>query len=92
MKKQIFIIIILISGLSYESFAAIGRATDELVFNLVVVGFLLTILGLLNGVDCLKKNGEKLFYKLMTSLKKLITLIKDHCHKIKSNYLDLSYF
>ena len=82
MKKQIFIIIALILGLSYESLAATGRATDGIIFIIVIIGFLLIILGLLAGIDYLRKNGERLFYKAMASLKKLHILLKVHLHKI----------
>ena len=92
MKKQIFIITALILGLSYESFAGTGGANDELKFLLFIIGFLLIILGLLTGVDYLKKNGKALIYKAITSLKKMIISLKDHLHKIKSDYFDLSYF
>ncbi len=92
MKKQMFIIIALILGLSYESFAGTGGANDELEFLLVIIGFLLIILSLLTGGDYLKKNGKTLIYKAITSLKKMIISLKDHLHKIKSDYFNLSYF
>lgn len=92
MKKQMFIIIVLILGLSYGSFAGTGGANDGLDFLLVIIGFLLIILGLLTGVDYLKNNGKTLIYRAITSLKKMVILLKDHLHKIKSDYFDLSYF
>lgn len=91
MKKQIFIITALILGLSYESFAGTGGANNGFKFLLVIIGFLLIILGLLTGVDYLKKNGKALIYKAITSLKKMIISLKDHLHKIKSDYFDLSF-
>ena len=92
MKKQLFIIIALILGLSYKSFAGTGGANDGLKLLLVIIGFLLIILGLLTGINYLKMNGKTLIYKTIASLKKMIISIKDHLHKIKSDYFDLSYF
>ena len=92
MKKQMFIILALILGLSYKSFAGTGGANDELEFLLAIIGFLLIILGLLTGGDYLRKNGKTLTFKAIASLKKMIISLKDHLHKIKSDYFDLSYF
>ena len=92
MKKEMFIIIALLLGVSFKSDAATGNANDGLEFFLVIVGLLLIILGLLNGVDYLQKNGKTMIYKTMTFLKKKITLLRDHLNKVKSGYFDLSYF
>lgn len=92
MKKQVFTITALILGLSYGSFAGTGGAKDEFAFSLVILSFLLIILGLLTGVDYLKKNGKTLIYKAITTLHKMVILLKDRLHKIKSDYSDLSYF
>ena len=92
MKKHIYIFISLILGLSYESFAGTGKASDELEFTLVVLGFLLLILALVTGVDYLKKNGKKLIFLFKSTLKKIITCLMDQYHKIKSGYFDMSYF
>lgn len=92
MKKQIFIITALILGLSYGAFAGTGGAKDEFTFFLIILGFLLILLGLLTGVNYLKKNGKTLIYKSITAMHKMVVLLKNHLHKIKSNYSDLSYF
>ena len=92
MKKQMFIITALILGLSYGSFAGTGGANDGFDFILIIIGFLLIILGLFTGVDYLKKNGKILIYKAITTLNKMVILLKDQLHKIKSDYSDLSYF
>lgn len=92
MKKQIFIITALILGLSYESFAGTGGAKDEFAFFLVILGFLIIILGLLTGVDYLKKNGKTLMTDAIKTIHKMVIALKVHLHKIKSDYSDLSYF
>ena len=92
MKKEIFIIIVLLLGVSFKSFAGTGNANDGFVFSLVIAGLLLIIVGLLNGVDYLQKNGKTMIYKAMTFLKKMITLLRDRLNKVKSDYFDLSYF
>jgi uncharacterized membrane protein len=92
MKKQIFIILALILGFTDESFAAAGKANDEFLFFVVVIGFLMFIYGLLSISDYSKKNGRKIFNKAITSLKWMNSLIKGHWDKIKSNHFDLSYF
>ena len=92
MKKRMFIIIALILGLSYGSFAGTGGANDGLDFFLVIIGFLLISSGLLTGVDYLIKNGKTLIYNAITVLEKMVIILKDHLHKITSDYFDLSYF
>ncbi len=88
MKKEMFIIIALLLGVSFKSFAGTGNANDALELLLIIIGVLLIIVGLLNGVDYLQKNGKTMIYKAMTFLKK----IRNHLNKVKSNYFDLSYF
>jgi len=92
MKKEMFIIIALLLGVSFKSFAGTGNANDGLEFILVIVGLLLIIVGILNGVDYLKKNGKTIIYNAMTFLKKKITLLRDYLNKVKSDYFNLSYF
>ena len=92
MKNKVSILIILVLGLSFKCFAATGNASDGFEFILVIVGLLLIILGLLQGVDYLKKNGKTILYKSLSSLNKKITLIRNHLNEIKSNYFDISYF
>lgn len=92
MKKQIFIIIALTVGLSFESTAATGGTTDGFVFIIAIIGFLLMLIALLSGADYLNKNGTKLLNKAMTSVKKLYTLFIDHYRKTMSDFSDLSFF
>lgn len=92
MKKEMFIIIALLLGVSFKSFAGTGNANDALELLLIIVGLLLIIVGLLNGVDYLQKNGKTMIYKAMTFLKKKITLLSDHLNIVKSDYFDRSYF
>lgn len=91
MKKQIFLIAFLNAGLSYKSFAAAGRASDELVFTLVIIGFLLIVLSLLAGLDYLKKNGKKLYIKTIATFRKLNIFSKNQKHRIKSDNFEVSY-
>jgi len=92
MKKEMLIIIALLLGLSFKSFAATGYAYDGLEFLLVIAGLLLIILGLLNGFDYLKKNGKTMIYKTISFLNKKISLLRNYLKKVKSDYFDLSYF
>jgi len=92
MKKEVSMTIFLLLGLSFRSFAGTGNVNDGLEFLLVIIGILLIILGLLTGGDYLRKNGKTLIFKAIASLKKMIISLKDHLHKIKSDYFDLSYF
>lgn len=86
MKKEMFLIITLLLGVSLKSFAGTGNANDALKFLLVIVGLLLIVVGLLSGVDYLRKNGKTMIYKAMIFLKKKITLLRDHLNKVKSLY------
>lgn len=92
MKKETFIIVALILGVSLKSFAGTGNAKDGLSFFLVILGWLLIILGLIYGVDYLQKNGKTMIYKAMSFSKKKITLLRNYLHKLKTEYFDLSYF
>ena len=91
MKKEV-LIIALILGVSFKSFAGTGNANDGIEFLAIIVGLLLIILGLLNGVDYLQKNGKTMIYKALSFLKEKITLLRNYLNKVKSNYFDLSYF
>jgi len=82
----------LILGLSYKSFASTGNAADGLQFLLVIVGFLLILVCLLTGSDYLKNNGRAMIYSTLSFFRRMIALLKDYINKIKSDYLDLSYF
>ena len=92
MKKEMFLITALLLGVSFKLFAGTGNANDALELLLIIIGVLLIIVGLLNGVDYLQKNGKTMIYKAMTFLKKKITLLRGNLNKVKSEYFDLSYF
>jgi hypothetical protein len=92
MKKEMLIIITLFLGVSFKSFAGTGNAKGAIGFFLIIAGLLLIILGLIIGVDYLKKNGKTMIYNAMSFLKKKITLLRNYLNKVKSDYFDLSYF
>ncbi len=92
MKKEMLIMIALLLGVSFKSFAGTGNANGGLEFLLVIVGLLLIILGILNGVDYLQKNGKTMISNSMSFLMKKISLLRDYLNKVKSDYFDLSYF
>ena len=92
MKKEMLIIITLLLGVSFKSFAGTGNTNDGLKLFLVIIGLLLIILGLLYVVDYLQKNGKTMIYKAMSFLKKKITLLRKYLNKVKFDYFDLSYF
>ena len=92
MKKEMLIMIALLLGVSFKSFAGTGNANGGLEFLLVIVGLLLIILGLLYGVDYLQKNGKTMISNSMSFLMKKISLLRDYLNKVKSDYFDLSYF
>ncbi len=79
MKKIMLIWLILSLGLSYQSFAKAGIASDEKEFVLSIVGFLLLVAGFFEGIDYLKKNGKTLFIRVRTFLRnKMLTLRNSH--------------
>ena len=92
MKKEMLIMIALLLGVSFNSFAGTGNANGGLEFLLVIVGLLLIILGLLFGIDYLQKKGKSMISNSMSFLMKKISLLRDYLNKVKSDYLDLSYF
>ena len=92
MKKEIFIIAVLFLGLSLETLAATGSAYDGLEFLMVIFGVLLIILGLLHGIDFLKKNGKTMINKAISFFKNKSALLRNYLHKLKTDLLDLSYF
>lgn len=92
MKKEMLLLMALLLGVSFKSFAGTGIAGDQLIFFLAIIGFLLIILGLLTGVDYLRKNGKTMIYKAMSFLKEKINLIRKYLNKVISDYFDLSYF
>ncbi len=92
MKKEMLITIVLVLGLSFDSFAGTGNARGAIYFFLVFAVLLLIVLGLIYGIDYLKKNGKTIINNAMSDLHKKITLLKNYLNKVKSDYLDLSYF
>lgn len=91
MKKEMLILITLLFGLSFKSFASTGNANDGLVFILVLVGLLFIIIGLLSGIDYLQKNVKKIIYNFMSFLIKKVSLLRNYLNKLKSNLFDPSY-
>ena len=91
MKKVILLTSLLILGLSFNSFAAAGRAKDEFEFFLVFVGFLLFILFLLNGVDYMKKNGKTIIHNSKSFLNHKINFILNNLNKMKSDNFDIAH-
>lgn len=79
MKKIMLIGLVLILGLSYQSSAKAGIASDEKEFVLIIVGFLLFAAGIFEGFDYLKKNGKTLFIRVRTFMRnKMLTLRNSH--------------
>jgi hypothetical protein len=74
MKKVMLIWPVLFLGLSYKAFAKAGIADGGFEFIMAIVGFLLFIAGLLEGIDFLKKNGKGLFKRFRTFLRKKILI------------------
>ena len=90
MKKEKLIVIALLSVLSFKSYARTGTAIDEFEFLLAIIGLLLIILGLLNGIDYMKKNGKTIIYKSISFLNEKVALLRNYINKVKSDYFDLS--
>ena len=79
MKKVMLICLVLLLGLSYDSFAKAGMADDETEFVLAIIGFILFVAGIFEGIDYLTKNGKGLFKRVQTFLRnKLLTLMNSH--------------
>jgi len=91
MKKEMLILTVLFLGLSLKSFAGTGSAKDGFEFLLVIFGSLLIIIGLLFGVDFLKKNGKTMLNKAISFFKNKITTLRSFRNKMKAHYFNLSY-
>lgn len=87
MKKQVFLILVLVLASSYKLFASTGNANDGLLFILVIIGFLAVLSGIFSGANYLKNNGKFLINKLKTSYKKVILILKDYLNLSKSKHL-----
>ena len=71
--------LVLLLGLSYQSFAKDGMAYDEIEFFWAIVSFLLLIAGFFEGIGYLKKNGKGLLKGFLTFLRnKMLTLRNSH--------------
>ncbi len=71
--------LVLILGLSCRALAKAGIADGGPEFVLTVIGFLLVVAGFIEGIDYLVKNGEGLFKRFRTFLrKKMLTLRNSH--------------
>ena len=77
MKKTILIGLILLFGLSYQSFAKAGIASDEREFVLFIIAFLLFVAGIFEATDYLKKNGKTLFIRVRTLLRNKMLMLKN---------------
>lgn len=79
MRKIILIWLFLFLGLSYQSFAKAGMASDEKELVLILVGLLLLVEAIFEGTDYLKKNGKTLLLRIRTFLRtKILTLRNSH--------------
>ncbi len=79
MKKIRLIWSVLFLGLSYQSFAKSGMASDEKELILSIIVFLLLVAGFFEGIDYLKKNGKSLFIRFRSFLRnKMLTLRNSH--------------
>jgi len=81
MKKEVFILAILLSGLSYKSFAEAGYANDGLEFSFIIIGMLLLVAVILTGINWTKKNSRIVIRNTFTILKQKIILIKGFFNK-----------
>jgi hypothetical protein len=61
MKKVMILWNVLFFGLSYKAFAKAGIAEGGFEFMLTIVGFLLIVVVLFEGIEYLKNNGRNLF-------------------------------
>jgi hypothetical protein len=77
MKKVMLTGLIIFLGLSSQAFAKAGIAKDGLEFVLTLVGFLLIVAGIMEGIDYLMKNGKGLLIRFKAYLKKQIIIFRD---------------
>jgi hypothetical protein len=84
MRKEVFLLIFLLFGLSYHSHAGTGYADDGFNLILVLSGLLLVVVALLSGTDWLKKNGKAVTRQVVTFLSEKIDLLKEHLHEARS--------
>ena len=79
MKKIMLIWLVLFLGVSYQTFAKAGMASDEKEFFLIIILFFLLVEGIFEGIDYLRKNGKSLFLRFRTFLKnKMLTPRNSH--------------
>jgi hypothetical protein len=72
MNKVMIIGQVIFLGLSYQAYAKAGVADGGFEFMLTLVGFLLLVAGLFEGIEYLIKNGKNLFNRFNAFLKKKI--------------------
>ena len=89
MKKEVLIVIVLLSVLSFKSYARTGTASDEFEFLLAIVGLLLVILGLFIGIDYMKKNGKTTIHKSISFFSEKVALLRKYINKAKSDFFGL---
>ncbi len=69
MDKLKLIGLVFFLGFSSQAFAKAGIANDGLEFDLVIIAFLLLVVGFLEAIDYLMKNGKVLYHKVKPYLK-----------------------
>lgn len=92
MKKKVLLINTFLFGVSFNSYAGTGNASDMFELFLFIGGLLLIFLGLIAGVDFLQKQGKTMIHNAMSFLKKKMIMLREYLHQVKSHYSDLSYF
>ncbi len=91
MKKETLILMTLILGVSFKSFAGTGNAKDEFIFILSIIGFLLIVFVLLSGIEYTRKNGKTMIIRSMSFVKNKIAFLREYLNKISSNNSNLVY-
>ncbi len=77
MNKIIIIWQVLFLGLSCQVYAKAGIADGGFEFMLTIIGFLLIVAGLFEGIEYLKKNGMNLRNRFRAFLKKKFLINKN---------------
>ncbi len=91
MKKAVFVLTVLTVGISSESFASKGYASDGLMLMMAVAGFLLVVAAILKVTDYLRMNGRTLIHASVTWIRQKITYLRDHLKKTKSAHFGFSH-
>jgi len=77
MNKIIIIWQVLFLGLSCQAYAKAGIADGGFEFMLTIIGFLLLLAGLFEGIEYLKKNARNLRNRFRAFLKKKFLINKN---------------